>query len=114
MFFDGLATQRGVGARVVINQLLSTYEVGKPELLLYRNYAKKLDGWFLEITHKVRKKSAQANTEENLASSLNLVDKEVSVRLYHAWVIQPISNKEVKVGNDKVNSYPTIMWKIKT
>ncbi|KAL0444371.1 UNVERIFIED_CONTAM: Transposon Tf2-12 polyprotein [Sesamum latifolium] len=36
-------------SQLVINQLLGLYEVKKPELLLYHNYAKRLMGWLEDV-----------------------------------------------------------------
>ncbi|KAI4366326.1 hypothetical protein MLD38_022213 [Melastoma candidum] len=46
--------------KLVINELLSTFEVRKPELLPYHDYTVKLAGWFPDITvsHIPRKENA--------------------------------------------------------
>ncbi|KAL0411802.1 UNVERIFIED_CONTAM: hypothetical protein Slati_3769900 [Sesamum latifolium] len=43
-------------SQLVINQLLGLYEVKKPELLPYHNYAKRLMGWLgdVELEHLPR------------------------------------------------------------
>ncbi|KAL0325218.1 UNVERIFIED_CONTAM: hypothetical protein Sradi_5091100 [Sesamum radiatum] len=44
-------------SQLVVNQLLGLYEVKKPELLPYHNYAKRLMGWLgdVELEHPLRK-----------------------------------------------------------
>ncbi|KAL0448957.1 UNVERIFIED_CONTAM: hypothetical protein Slati_1452100 [Sesamum latifolium] len=44
-------------SQLVINQLLGLYEVKKPELLSYHNYAKRLIGWLgdVELEHLPRR-----------------------------------------------------------
>ncbi|KAL0430534.1 UNVERIFIED_CONTAM: hypothetical protein Sradi_0679400 [Sesamum radiatum] len=50
-------------SQLVINQLLDLYEVKKPELLLYHNYAKRLMGWLgdVELEHLPRRDNKQAD-----------------------------------------------------
>lgn len=46
----------------MINQIIGIYEVKKPELLPYVNYAKRLMGWLgdVEIEHVTRRENKQA------------------------------------------------------
>ncbi|KAL0299018.1 UNVERIFIED_CONTAM: hypothetical protein Sradi_6561600 [Sesamum radiatum] len=54
-------------SQLVVNQLLGLYEVKKPELLPYHNYAKRLMGWLgdVELEHLPRKDNKQADALEN-------------------------------------------------
>lgn len=49
-------------SKLVINQIIGIYEVKKPELLPYVNYAKRLMGWLgdVEIEHVTRRENKQA------------------------------------------------------
>lgn len=49
-------------SKLVINQITGIYEVKKPELLPYVNYAKRLMGWLgdVEIEHVTRRENKQA------------------------------------------------------
>ncbi|KAL0412260.1 UNVERIFIED_CONTAM: hypothetical protein Slati_3815700 [Sesamum latifolium] len=65
-------------SQLVINQLLGLYEVKKPELLSYHNYAKRLMGWLgdVELEHLPRRDNKQADALAKLASILSMTDKE--------------------------------------
>ena len=69
--------------KLVINQLLSLYEVKKPELLPYVSYTKKLLEWFdnVNLEHVPRKENKQADSLVNLASTLALPNEKVQVPL---------------------------------
>ena len=55
-------------SKLIINQLLTLYEVKKPELLPYVNHMKKLLEWFDNISlEHVPKKNRQAYSLTNLA-----------------------------------------------
>ncbi|KAL0427897.1 UNVERIFIED_CONTAM: hypothetical protein Slati_2964500, partial [Sesamum latifolium] len=108
MYFDGVSHKEGAGAGVVfvtsegekwlstqsndiskvygdsqlvINQLLGFYEVKKPELLPYHNYAKRLMGWLgdVELEHLPRRDNKQADALAKLASILSMTDKEARI-----------------------------------
>ncbi|XP_070005578.1 uncharacterized protein [Nicotiana sylvestris] len=61
-------------SQLVVNQLLGSYEVKKPELRPYHDYAKKLMGWLSDVTiqHMPRKENKKANALAALISSLIL------------------------------------------
>ncbi|XP_070037010.1 uncharacterized protein [Nicotiana tomentosiformis] len=61
-------------SQLVVNQLLGSYEVNKPELRPYHNYAKKLMGWIGDviIQHVPRKENKKADALASLASLLTL------------------------------------------
>ncbi|KAL0402535.1 UNVERIFIED_CONTAM: hypothetical protein Slati_4283400 [Sesamum latifolium] len=64
--------------QLVINQLLGLYEVKKPELLPYHNYAKRLMGWlgYVELEYLLRRDNKQADALAKLASILSMTDNE--------------------------------------
>ncbi|KAK4389551.1 hypothetical protein Sango_2292100 [Sesamum angolense] len=68
-------------SQLVVNQLLGLYEVKKPELLPYHNYAKRLMGWLgdVELEHLPRKDNKQADALAKLASTLSMTDKEARI-----------------------------------
>ncbi|XP_070014746.1 uncharacterized protein [Nicotiana sylvestris] len=63
--------------KLVVNQLLGSYEVKKSELRPYHDYAKKLMGWLGDVTiqHVARKENKKADALATLASSLALPDQ---------------------------------------
>ncbi|XP_070029780.1 uncharacterized protein [Nicotiana sylvestris] len=90
MYFDGAAHRGGTRAgivfvtpqvfgdsQLVVNQLLGSYEVKKPELRLYHDYAKKLMGWLndVNIQYVPRKENKKADALATVASSLALADQ---------------------------------------
>ncbi|KAL0301510.1 UNVERIFIED_CONTAM: hypothetical protein Sradi_6427800 [Sesamum radiatum] len=76
-------------SQLVLNQLLGLYEVKKPELLLYHNYAKRLIGWLedVELEHLPMKDNKQADALAKLASTLSMTDKEARIPICKSWVI---------------------------
>ncbi|KAL0286716.1 UNVERIFIED_CONTAM: hypothetical protein Sangu_2723500 [Sesamum angustifolium] len=78
--------------QLVVNQLLGLYEVKKPELLPYHNYAKRLMGWLgdVELKHLPRKDNKQADDLAKLASTFSMTDKEARILICKSWVIPPI------------------------
>ncbi|XP_070019014.1 uncharacterized protein [Nicotiana sylvestris] len=64
-------------SQLVVNQLLGSYEVKKPELRPYYDYAKKLIGWLGDVTiqHVPKKENKKADVLAALASSLALPDQ---------------------------------------
>ncbi|XP_070034269.1 uncharacterized protein [Nicotiana tomentosiformis] len=82
-------------SQLVINQLLGSYEVKKPELRPYHDYAKTLIGWLGDVTiqHVPRKETKKADALAALASSLTLPD-QVQVTVYQTWVVPPPNEAE--------------------
>ncbi|XP_060170887.1 uncharacterized protein LOC132601846 [Lycium barbarum] len=85
-------------SKLVINQVLGSYEVKKPELLPYRNYAKKLIGWLDEVTiqHVPRKENKTADALSALASAL-VSPNQMQVFVYQRWVVPPPNECEEEV-----------------
>ncbi|XP_073133436.1 uncharacterized protein [Henckelia pumila] len=81
---------------LVINQLLGSYEVRKPELLPYHNYARKLMGWLddVEIEHVPRKDNKQADALAKLASTISMPNNEARVPICKNWVVPPLFEDE--------------------
>ncbi|KAL0416049.1 UNVERIFIED_CONTAM: hypothetical protein Slati_3436800 [Sesamum latifolium] len=79
-------------SQLVINQLLGFYEVKKPELLSYHNYAKRLIGWLgdIELERLPRRDNKQADALAKLASILSMTDKEACIPICKSWIIPPI------------------------
>ncbi|KAK4397616.1 hypothetical protein Sango_1237100 [Sesamum angolense] len=93
-------------SQLLVNQLLSLYEVKKPELLPYHNYAKRLMGWpgDVELEHLPRKDNKQADALAKLASTLSMIDKETCIPICKSWVIPPIfSNDEDDMFQEEKN-----------
>ena len=61
-------------SKLIINQLLNTYEVRNPELVPYYNYATRMIGWLDGVTleHVLRKKNRQADALAKLVSPVAL------------------------------------------
>ncbi|KAL0437811.1 UNVERIFIED_CONTAM: hypothetical protein Sradi_0489000 [Sesamum radiatum] len=90
-------------SQLVINQLLGLYEVKKPELLPYHNYAKRLMGWLgdVELEHLPRRNNKQ---DWQIASTLSMTDKEARIPICKSWVIPPIfSDNEDDVLQEEEN-----------
>ncbi|XP_070049208.1 uncharacterized protein [Nicotiana tomentosiformis] len=64
-------------AMLVVNQLLGSYEVKKPELRPYHDYAKILMGWLGDVTiqHVPMKENKKADALAAIASSLTVLDQ---------------------------------------
>ena len=64
-------------SKLVINQVLGNYEMKKPELLLFFNYAQKMIGWLGEVTikHIPRKENKKFDVLAALASALASLDQ---------------------------------------
>ncbi|XP_070046283.1 uncharacterized protein [Nicotiana tomentosiformis] len=64
-------------SQLVVNQLLGSYEVKKPELRPYHDYTKKLIGWLGDVIfqHVPRKENKKPDVLATLASSLTLPDQ---------------------------------------
>ncbi|KAK4394189.1 hypothetical protein Sango_1889700 [Sesamum angolense] len=83
-------------SQLVVNQLLGLYEVKKPDLLPYHNYAKRLMGWLgdVELEHLPRKDNKQVDALVKVASTLSMIDKETHIPIYKSWIIPPIFNDD--------------------
>ncbi|XP_070020584.1 uncharacterized protein [Nicotiana sylvestris] len=79
--------------QLVVNQLLGSYEVKKPELRPYHDYAKNLMGWLGDVTfqHVPRKENKKVDALTALASSLTLPD-QAQVTVCQKWVA-PLPNE---------------------
>ncbi|XP_019226104.1 PREDICTED: uncharacterized protein LOC109207613 [Nicotiana attenuata] len=64
-------------SKLVINQILGSYEVKKPELVPHHKYAQRLVSWLGEVTirHVPRKENNRADALAALASTLSLPDQ---------------------------------------
>ncbi|XP_073271457.1 uncharacterized protein [Primulina huaijiensis] len=79
-------------SQLVVNQLLGSYEIKKPELLPYYNYAKKLMRWLgnVEIEHVLRNNNKQADVLATLA----MPNDETRAPIFKSWVIPPLFDDE--------------------
>ncbi|XP_070021985.1 uncharacterized protein [Nicotiana sylvestris] len=84
-------------SKLVVNQLLGSYEVKKPELRPYHDYAKKLMAWLGDVTiqHVPRKENKRADALAALASSLALPN-QAQVTICQKWVVPPPNEAEGK------------------
>nr|XP_009592270.1 uncharacterized protein LOC104089138 [Nicotiana tomentosiformis] len=82
-------------SKLVINQLLGSYEVKKLELVPYHKNAKRLVSWMGEVTiqHVQRKKNKRADALAALASILSLPDQMQFV-VCQRWVVPPPNDYE--------------------
>ncbi|XP_070002663.1 uncharacterized protein [Nicotiana sylvestris] len=80
-------------SQLVVNQLLGSYEVKKPNLRPYHDYTKKLIGWLDDVTiqHVPRKENKKADALAALASSLTL-PYQAQVTICQKWVV-PLPNE---------------------
>ncbi|XP_075473311.1 uncharacterized protein LOC142504314 [Primulina tabacum] len=95
-----LHLQMNGDSRLVVNQLLGSYEVKKPELLPYYNYDKRLMGWLgdVEIEHVPRKNNKHANVLEKLlppspCQMMKLMYRFVRVGSYHHYLMMKTMKK---------------------
>ncbi|KAB5519779.1 hypothetical protein DKX38_024098 [Salix brachista] len=81
-------------SQLVIRQLLSLYEVRKPELIPYHKYALKLITSLdcVTLEHVPRRENKQADALANLASTLASYSEEINVLVCQRWVIPPLSH----------------------
>ncbi|XP_075098028.1 uncharacterized protein LOC142175345 [Nicotiana tabacum] len=82
-------------SKLVINQLLGSYEVKKPELVPYHKYAQSLVSWLGEVTiqHVPRKENKRDDALAALASTLSLPD-QTQVSVCQRWVVPPPNDYE--------------------
>ncbi|XP_070055088.1 uncharacterized protein [Nicotiana tomentosiformis] len=87
-------------SQLVINQLLGSYDVKKPLLRPYHDYAKKLMGWVGDVTiqHVPRKENKKADALAALTSSLTLPN-QAQVTVCQKWVVPPPNEVEGE-GNE--------------
>uniref|UniRef100_A0A6N2N2Z4 RNase H type-1 domain-containing protein n=1 Tax=Salix viminalis TaxID=40686 RepID=A0A6N2N2Z4_SALVM len=81
-------------SQLVIRQLLSLYEVKKPEFIPYHKYALKLITSLdcVTLEHVPRKENKQADALANLASTLASCSEEINVPVCQRWVVPPLSH----------------------
>ncbi|XP_015166558.1 uncharacterized protein [Solanum tuberosum] len=86
-------------SQLVINQLLGSYEVKKPELRPYHDYAQKLIGWIGDVTlqHVRRMDNKKVDALAALASTLTLPD-QTQVTICQKWIV-PLPNEEECIEN---------------
>ena len=85
-------------SQLVIEQLLGSYEIKKPELRPYHNYAQKLMGWLGEVTlqHVPRRENKQVNALATLASIL-ILPNQTQVIVHQEWLVPPSNeDKDIK------------------
>ncbi|XP_015162526.1 uncharacterized protein [Solanum tuberosum] len=87
-------------SQLVINQLLGSYEVKKPELHPYHDYAQKLIGWLGDVTlqHVRRMENKKVDALIALASTLTLPD-QTQVTICQRWIVPP-SHEEEYIENE--------------
>ncbi|XP_070005688.1 uncharacterized protein [Nicotiana sylvestris] len=80
---------------LVVNQLLGSYKVKKPELHPYHDYAKTLMGWLGDVTiqHVPRNENKKVDALVALTSSLSLPD-QAQVTVCQKWVVPPPNEAE--------------------
>ncbi|XP_019196045.1 PREDICTED: uncharacterized protein LOC109189877 [Ipomoea nil] len=80
-------------SKLIINQVLSLYEVKKAELVPYNNYVKILMQWLGDVTidHVPRKENKQADALVALASTI--AHPAARVQVCQKWVVPPIFNE---------------------
>ena len=85
-------------SELVINQLLGSYEVKKPELRLYHDYAQKLIRWLGDVTlqHVPRNENKKDDALATLASTLTLPN-EAQITICQKWIVPPDANEESKL-----------------
>ncbi|KAB5516757.1 hypothetical protein DKX38_027405 [Salix brachista] len=81
-------------SQLVIRQLLSLYEVRKPEFIPYHKYALKLITSLdcVTLEHVPQKENKQADALANLASTLASCSEEIKVHVCQRWVVPPLSH----------------------
>lgn len=98
-------------SKLVINQLLSLYDVRKLELVPYYGYATRLLRLFNDITieYVYLNEIKQANILANLVSIFSLPNMQEKVLVCHRWVV--LSSIDNLVKNKHVNL--VFIYKIK-
>ena len=82
-------------SQLVINQLLGSYEVKKPKLRPYHDYAQKFIRWLGDVTlqHVRRTENKKADALTTLASTLTLPD-QTQVIVCQIWIVLLSNEKE--------------------
>ncbi|XP_075080090.1 uncharacterized protein LOC142165433 [Nicotiana tabacum] len=82
-------------SELVINQLLGSYEIKKPELRPYHDYALKLIGWLGNVTlqHVPRKENKKDDALATLASTLTLPG-QIKITICQKWIVPPNENED--------------------
>ncbi|XP_075086304.1 uncharacterized protein LOC142169011 [Nicotiana tabacum] len=82
-------------SKLVINHILGSYEVKKPEFVPHHKYAQRLVSWLGEVTiqHVPRKENKRDNALAALASTLSLPD-QTQVAVCQRWVVPPPNDYE--------------------
>ncbi|KAI3463687.1 hypothetical protein Pfo_020350 [Paulownia fortunei] len=90
-------------SKLVVNQLFGLYEVKKPELLSYFNYARRLIGWLGDvlIEHIPMTDNKQVDALANLASTLAMPEGETRVPICRSWVVPQIFENENRDEDEK-------------
>ncbi|XP_012855546.1 PREDICTED: uncharacterized protein LOC105974934 [Erythranthe guttata] len=83
-------------SKLVINQILGSYEVKKLDLLPYVDYAKRLIGYLGDVTieHVPRKHNKLADALAKLASTLAMPEDGNRIPIFKRWVVPPIFEHE--------------------
>ncbi|KAH6763350.1 hypothetical protein C2S52_020783 [Perilla frutescens var. hirtella] len=83
-------------SKLVINQLLGSYDVKKLELIPYVKYAQRMIGWLgdVELEHVPRKENKQADALAKLASTIAMPDSKIHIPTCKSWVIPPLFESE--------------------
>ncbi|XP_009622663.1 uncharacterized protein [Nicotiana tomentosiformis] len=81
-------------SELVINQLLGSYEIKKPELRPYHDYAQKLIRWLGNVTlqHVPRKENKKIDALAYLASTLTL-SGQTQITICQKWIVPPDENE---------------------
>ncbi|KAH6776184.1 hypothetical protein C2S52_013745 [Perilla frutescens var. hirtella] len=75
--------------KVVIYQLLGSYDVKKPELISYVKYAQRMIGWLgdVELEHVLRKENKQADALAKLASTIAIPGSKIHIPIFKIFEI---------------------------
>ncbi|XP_075084617.1 uncharacterized protein LOC142167940 [Nicotiana tabacum] len=82
-------------SELVMNQLLGSYEVKRPKLHPYHDYAQKLIRWLGNVTlqHVPRKKNKKTDALAALASTLTLPGQK-QITICQKWIVPPDENED--------------------
>ncbi|XP_071932974.1 uncharacterized protein [Coffea arabica] len=99
-------------SKLVVNQLLSVYDVKKPELIPYYKYARQLMGYLGNVTieHIPKNFNQQADSLARVASMITLPSHRNQISICQNWVIPPMFDE----GNDseEENTYHIFVHEI--
>ncbi|XP_015158987.1 uncharacterized protein [Solanum tuberosum] len=101
MYFNGAAHRGRAGADIVfITSQEEIYEVKKPKLRHYHDYAQRLIGWLRDVTlqHVRRTENKKTDALASLASTLTLSD-QMQVTICQRWIVPP-PNEEEYIENE--------------